>query len=184
MDVAPGVCPDGEGGDDDTPFGEGAAVGVGAAMGVRPGGNAAPLAGGGGADGGVDAPLGHVSPFPSNFECPLLQEPPYDPVYWDIRGANGSISEQGFSHNELLRHILYRGVGRARNKVKHPLNGGWISRANAQGRIRPVSEDVLDRIRRERRERDPPLPLEVNNALTKRENQLLEETVRLSAEQG
>lgn len=114
--------------------------------------------------------------FPSSYLCPYLHdEPPVDGVYFDIRGSNGELSQQIFEYSRLYRHISTLGTGRAFRSVRHPINGGWISRETAMNYVRRVSAETQMVLNAERAHRD--LDLVDDEPLNERDFSIYEQSI-------
>ncbi len=95
--------------------------------------------------------------FPSVNLCPfLMNESPVAGAYFDVRGSDGQLSCQLFEYSWLYQYISTIGTGRAMRSVCHPINGGWVDRAQAMTFIRQVSPELQDRLDVERRRRGLP----------------------------
>jgi hypothetical protein len=95
--------------------------------------------------------------FPSVNLCPfLMNEPPVAGAYFDVRGSDGQLSCQLFEYSRLYRYISTIDTGRAMRSVCHPINGGWINRAQAMTLIRRVPPELQDQLDVEHRQRGLP----------------------------
>jgi hypothetical protein len=88
--------------------------------------------------------------IPSQHICPLVQEPPYVGVYFDVPAANGSISEQIFKQSALYRWIATPGTITARCNVNHPINQQSISPASTIDSVCPVTNVLQELLHQER----------------------------------
>ena len=72
-----------------------------------------------------------IDNIPSQHICPLLLEPPYEAVHFDLPSTNGittTLTSQVFERSVLYRFIGTQGDYSLRRTVTHPLSGVRIAR--------------------------------------------------------
>ena len=94
-----------------------------------------------------------VDSIPNQHICPLLLEPPYEAVHFDLPSANGVVATQTvqvFERSVLFRFIGTQGNYSLRRNVKHPLTRVSIPRNLAWEYVRPVGLALQETLHRER----------------------------------
>jgi hypothetical protein len=119
---------------------------VGAAV-MGEGGPAAAAASGGGVREDQDIPSQHI--------CPLVQEPPFDAVHFDVPSANGTTTTTPTSQQVYEKSALYRFVGTQgdlslRRTLTHPFTRVRIARNLAWDCVSPVDPALQETLHRER----------------------------------
>ena len=102
---------------------------------------------------GNDNDTAAIDNIPSQHICPILLEPPYEAVHFDLPSTNGittTLTSQVFERSVLYRFIRTQGDYSLRRTVTHPLSGVRIARDLAWDFFRPVSLALQETLHRER----------------------------------
>jgi hypothetical protein len=117
--------------------------------------------------------------IPSQHMCPIIQEPPFDPVHFNVPNPNETTipNMQVYEQSALYRCIATPGALSARRNIIHPLTRVSIARNRAWDYVRPVDSELLETLHRERLVLG--LLLEDENPLTEDDRVLYQQTMRL-----
>jgi hypothetical protein len=117
--------------------------------------------------------------IPSQHMCSIIQEPPFDPVHFDVPNPNGTTipNVQVYEQSALYRCIATLGTLSGRRNIIHPLHRVPIARNKAWDYVRPVDSALLETLHRERLVLG--LLLEDENHLTEDDRVLYQQTMRL-----
>jgi hypothetical protein len=117
--------------------------------------------------------------IPSQHLCPIIQEPPFDAVHFNVPNANGVTvtSQQVYEKSALYRAIATPGILSAFRNFVHPLTRVPIARNRAWDYVHPVNSALREILHRERLELG--LLLEDDNPLTEDDRMLYQQTMRL-----
>jgi hypothetical protein len=92
--------------------------------------------------------------IPSQHICPLVQEPPFDAVHFDVPSANGTTttptSQQVYEKSALYRFVGTQGDLSLRRTLTHPFTRVQIALNLAWDCIRPVAPALQETLHRER----------------------------------
>ena len=92
--------------------------------------------------------------IPSQHICPLVQEPPFDAIHFDVPSANGTTttptSQQVYEKSALYRFVGMQGDLSIRRTLTHPFNRVRIARNLAWDCVRPVAPALQETLHRER----------------------------------
>ncbi len=117
--------------------------------------------------------------IPSQHLCPIIQEPPFYAVHFDVPSANGTTipNQQVYERLTLYRCIATPGALSARRNIMHPLTRVPIARNRAWDFVRPVDTALLETLHRKRLALG--LLLEDDNPLNEDDHVRYEQTMRL-----
>jgi hypothetical protein len=92
--------------------------------------------------------------FPNQHICPLVQEPPFDAVHFDVPSANGTTttptSQQVYEKSALYRFVGTQGDLSLRRTLTHPFTRVQIARNLAWDCVRPVAPALQETLHHER----------------------------------
>jgi hypothetical protein len=92
--------------------------------------------------------------FPNQHICPLVQEPPFDAVHFDVPSANGTTttptSQQVYEKSALYRFVGTQGDLSLRRTLTHPFTRVRIARNLAWDCVSPVDPALQETLHRER----------------------------------
>ena len=116
--------------------------------------------------------------IPSQHLCPIIQEPPFDAVHFDVPTANGATirNQQVYERSALYRFIATPGTLRAFRKIIHPFTRAPIARNRALEFVRPVDPALQETLHSERLALG--LLLEDDNPLNDNDRSLYDQTMR------
>ncbi len=83
---------------------------------------------------------------------PQIQEPPFDPVHFDVPNPNGTTipNVQVYEQSALYQCIATPGTLIAQRNIIHPLTRVPIARNKAWDYVRPVDSALLETLHRKR----------------------------------
>ena len=116
--------------------------------------------------------------IPSQHLCPIIQEPPFDAVHFDVPTANGATirNQQVYERSALYRFIATPGTLRAFRNIIHPFTRAPIARNSALDFVRPVDPALQETLHSERLALG--LLLEDDNPLNDNDRSLYDQTMR------
>ena len=117
--------------------------------------------------------------IPSQHLCPIIQEPPFDAVHFNVPDTNGVTvsSQQVYEKSALYRAIATPGILSAFRNFVHPLTRVPIAHNRAWDYVHPVNSALREILHRERFELG--LLLEDDNPLTEDDRMQYQQTMRL-----
>jgi hypothetical protein len=117
--------------------------------------------------------------IPSQHLCPIIQEPPFDAIHFDVPSANGTMipNQQVYKRLVLYQCIATPGALSARRNIMHPLTRVPIARNRAWDFVRPIDTTLLETLHCERLALG--LFLEDDNPLNEDNDVRYEQTMRL-----
>ena len=116
--------------------------------------------------------------IPSQHLCPIIQEPPFDAVQFDVPTANCATirNQQVYKRSALYRFIATLGTLRAFRNIIHPFTRAPIARNSALDFVRPVDPALQETLHSERLALS--LLLEDDNPLNDNDRSLYDQTMR------
>ena len=90
--------------------------------------------------------------IPSQHLCPIIQEPPFDAVHFDVPSASGTTipNQQAYKRSALYQCIATQGTDSAQRNMYHPFTRSPIARHIAWEFVRPVVPTLQEVLHRER----------------------------------